>query len=374
MIRRLLLPALICVLAFGAFEWKIQHKMVDFEVYRQAATRLTHDEDLYRDSDGHWQFKYLPAFAMITAPIAWFTDDAAKTVWFALSIGALVLLLRWSAQFVPARRRSTNALIGLTLLFMLKFYVHEVQLGQVNVVFTLLAVAGIGALQSELPVVAGILFVGAVCVKPYAVLLGPWLLVSEDRRATVAFAGALAVALIAPAAVYGVRGNVTLLWHWWQTLTTTTAPNLLLQDNVSFASAWAKWLGPGKVASAVAILSGVGSLLLVGDMWRRRADISEPAYLEVAALLVLMPILSPQGWDYVLLLSTPAIALLLDREAELPKPWRTAVWTSVSLLGLVVFDLVGRTIYHAFMMSSIVTVVAVALVAALAQVRRQQLA
>ena len=67
------------------------------------------------------------------------------------------LLLRWSAQFVPARRRSTNALIGLTLLFMLKFYVHEVQLGQVNVVFTLLAVAGIGALQSELPVVAGIL-------------------------------------------------------------------------------------------------------------------------------------------------------------------------------------------------------------------------
>ena len=69
------------------------------------------------------------------------------------------------------------------------------------------------------------------------------------------FAGALAVALIAPAAVYGVRGNVTLLWHWWQTVTTTTAPNLLLQDNVSFASAWAKWLGPGKVASAVAIES-----------------------------------------------------------------------------------------------------------------------
>ena len=374
MIRRWLAPALICLLAFGAFEWKIQHKMVDFHVYRTAAERALHAEELYRESDQHWQFKYLPAFAITTLPFAWLSEDAAKVVWFGITVGALVLLLRWSAQFVPARRREISVLVGLTTVVMAKYFIHEIQLGQVNVVFTLLAVAGIGALQSEIPIAAGVLFAAAVIVKPYAILFGPWLLVSEPRRATLAFAVTFALSLIVPAVIYGLRGDVLLHWHWWQTVTSTTAPNLLLQDNVSFASAWAKWIGPGKPASLLAIVSGIASLGLVADMWRRRDGINEPAYLEVAALLVLMPVLSPQGWDYVLLLSAPAIMLLADRELELTMPWRVAVWASAGSMGLVLFDVVGRTIYHAFMVSSIVTISAVTLVVALRQVRRLGLA
>lgn len=373
-LRRLLPPLLIGLLALGAFQWKVHEKMVDFGVYRQASQRMLRAEPLFRESDGHFQFKYLPVFAMATIPFALADEDTAKLAWFALSVGALVLLLRWSARFVPERRRGLPILIGLTLLFMLKFYVHELGLGQANLFFVLLVVAAIGALQSELPAVAGVLLGAAVCVKPYGILFAPWLLVSEDRRATIAFAITFVVALLAPMAFYGFGGNIALLVDWWRTVTSTTAPNLMSSDNVSFASMWARWIGPGRPATVLAALTAVIGLGLVAGAWWRRKDVREPAYLEAAALLVLIPLLSPQGWDYVLLLSTPAIALLFDRMPELPRAWRVAVWTAVGLMGLVVFDLVGRAAYQRFMRMSVVSVCALTIVVMLAELRRQKLA
>lgn len=374
MLRRFLPPLLIGLVALGAFQWKIQQKMVDFGVYRQAAQRVLRAEPLFRESDGHYQFKYLPAFAMATIPFGVADEGTAKLIWFAVSVGALVLLLRWSARFVPERRRGLPVLIGLTLLVMLKFYVHELGLGQVNLVFVLLVVAAVGALQSELPAVAGALLGAAVCVKPYGILFAPWLLVSEDRRATIAFAITFAVALLAPTALYGFSGNIALLLDWWHTVTATTAPNLMTHDNVSFASVWARWIGPGRAASVLAALTAAISLGIVADAWRRRKDVHEPAYLEAAALLVLIPLLSPQGWDYVLLLATPAIALLFDRLPDVSRPWRIATWAAVGFMGLVVFDLVGRAIYQRFMEASIVSICAVTIVVALAHLRRQRLA
>ena len=374
MIRRVLPPLLIALVALGAFQWKIQKKMIDFGVYRQAAVRVVQAEPLYRESDGHYQFKYLPVFAMATIPFGQVDESAAKLVWFAISVGAMVLLLRFSALFLPARRRGLPILIAWTALFMGKFLIHEVQLGQVNIVFALLVVGAIGALQSEWPSAAGVLIGAAVCVKPYGVLFAPWLLVSEDRRASLAFAATFALALLAPVALYGFSGNVTLLADWWHTVTSTTAPNLFDADNISFAAMWAKWFGPGQIAGVLATLTGIAAALLVVDAWRRRTDVSEPAYLEAALLLVLIPLLSPQGWDYVLVLSVPAVALLIDRLPELSRSWQVATWTCLVIIGFVIFDIVGKHVYAQFMALSIVTLCAVGLVIVLNQLRRQKLA
>lgn len=374
MLRRVLPPLLICLLALGAFQWKVHQKMVDFGVYRQASTRVLNAEPLFRESDGHYQFKYLPVFAMATIPFAVLDEDTAKLVWFAMSVGALVLLLRWSAHFVPARRRGLPILIGLSFLCMAKFFLHELSLGQVNIVFVLLIVGAIGALQSELPSAAGVLFGAAVCVKPYGVLFAPWVLASEDRRAAVAFAITGMLAILTPATLYGFGGNAALLREWWHTVTSTTAPNLLDTDNISFAAMWAKWIGPGRTAAVLATLTGLASVGLVADAWRRRAHVDEPAYLEVAALLVLIPLLSPQGWDYVLLLSTPAVVLLIDRLPELPRPARAAVWTMLGVVGLTVFDVMGKAAYREFMALSIVSLCALGFVVALTYLRRARLA
>jgi hypothetical protein len=206
------------------------------------------------------------------------------------------------------------------------------------------------------------------------VLFAPWLLVTEHRRATVAFAVTFVIALAAPMALYGFGGNIALLRDWWQTVTTTTAPNLLGTDNISFMSMWAKWIGPSRVANALAALTGAACLGLIADAWRRRANVSEPAYLEAAALLVLVPVLSPQGWDYVLLLATPAVVLLLDRLPELSRTWRIATWTAMATSGLVIFDVVGKTLYRGFMALNVVSLCAIAFVVLLGHLRRERLA
>ncbi len=378
MLRRIIPPLLIGLVALGAFQWKIRDKMVDFGVYRQAAERVLQAEPLYRESDGHFQFKYLPSFAIAAIPFGILDSETAKVVWFAVSVGALVLLLRWSARFLPERRRGLPVLIGLTFLFMGKFSIHELQLGQANIMFGLVVVAAIGALQSDLPATAGILLGAAVSVKPYGILFAPWLLFATDwtggRRAILAFAATVGVALVAPVPLYGIGGTLALLGDWWHTVSSTTAPNLVGSDNVSFAAMWAKWLGAGTAASVLATLTGVGGIALVADAWRRRTQVSEPAYLEAAALLLLVPLLSPQGWDYVLLLGIPAVALLIDRLPELPRGWQIQVYSALGVMGFVSFDLVGRAAYGRFMALSAITICAMAVLYALTELRRRALA
>ncbi len=373
-LKRLIPPLVIALLALGAFQWKIHQKMADFGVYRQAAGRALNAEPLYRESDSHFQYKYLPVFAIATIPFAELDVDAAKAIWFAMSVGALVLLLRFSALFVPDRRRALPMLIGFTFLFMAKFATHELQLGQVNLVFGLLAVSAIGALQSDLPSLAGALFAASVIVKPYGIIFAPWLAASADRRATIALVVGIALALVLPAFVYGFGGNIALLRAWWHTVSSTTGPNLMGSDNVSFAAMWSKWLGIRPSARVMASLTSVACLALVLDAWRRRAAVNEPAYLEAAALLLLIPLLSPQGWDYVLLLAIPAVALLLDRLPELPRAWQVQIYAALGVMGFVSFDLVGRAAYARFMGLSAITICAVAVLYALTELRRRSLA
>ena len=40
-------------------------------------------------------------------------------------------------------------------------------------------------------------------------------------------------------------------------------------------------------------------------------------------LLLLIPLLSPQGWDYVFLIGTPGVMLLLNDGASLPRGLRS---------------------------------------------------
>jgi hypothetical protein len=370
-------PLVIAILAITAFQWRVQYEMVDFAVYRQAATRVAHAEPLYQTGDGHYQFKYLPAFAIAALPLTLVDESAAKMMWFAASIGALVLLVRWSVRFLPERRRGIGLLIALTALFMAKFYAHELVLGQSNIFFALLAISAIGALQLDADAIGGGLLGAAVCIKPYALVFAPWLLVngtSGNRRALVAFATVCAVVLIAPAAIYGIDGNFQLLADWWRTVSLSTAPNLTGADNVSLAAMWTKWLGANASTRLLTGLSSAAALGLVIDAWMRRNDTGDPIYLEAAALLLLVPLLSPQGWDYVLLLATPAVALLFDRLPELSRGWQTATWGAVAIMGLVTFDLIGRTAYARFMAWSIISLAAITLLVCLTQLRRLKLA
>ena len=184
----------------------------------------------------------------------------------------------------------------------------------------------------------------------------------------------LAVGLLLPAASYGWNGNLTLLHEWYRTVTDTTGPNLLGAENISFASMWAKWLGPGPTASRLALASSVIAVAAGVAVMSRRKRVAEPNYLEGAYFLILVALLSPQGWDYVLLIGLPAYVLLVDRWIDLSPSWRAVAATGIFLTSFTIFDLLRRPLYMHLMQLSAVSVGAVLIAATLIRLRWRAIA
>ena len=364
----------LALLATVIYTVRVRHEMIDFHTWRQSAVRALHAEPLYRPEDGHYQFKYFPFYALMMGPFGAIDESTGKAVWFAISLVLLMTLLRWSIAALPDRRRSPQFLTWITVVLMAKFYAHELVLGQPNLLLGALLLATLLAVQRDRQIAAGLLLGVAVFVKPYALILFPWLVITGRWRGAAAAGTVVATGLLIPALVYGWNGNLDLLRAWLRTVRESTAPNLLGNDNVSIAAMWAKWLGPGPQATTLAWVTLLAILVLLIVVWRRRQRASAPEYLECALLMLLIPLISPQGWDYVLLLATPAVVCLVDRWRELTAGWQWALGVALALMGLTIFDVMGRMLYGRFMALSIVTVCALAVVMGLVHLRWRQLA
>ena len=59
-----------------------------------------------------------------------------------------------------------------------------------------------------------------------------------------------------------------------------------------------------------------------------------PEGLEGGLLLVLMPLLSPQGWDYVFLIATPAVVYLINYRDQTSRAWRVIIPITLLTIGL----------------------------------------
>ena len=366
---RILLVVLAVVSLAALFTTRVSRKMPDFEVYWTAGSRAIAAQPLYRDEDGHFQFKYLPAFALLAVPLAMMPLAAAKAAWFATSAVLMLVLLWLSLRALPAIHRPPPLLLVATFVAMAKFYAHELVLGQVNLLFGVLAVLAIVWLESGRETAAGIALAIAVVVKPYGAIFAPWLATRKKRTAFIAMMFALVLLVLLPAARYGWSGNLRLLAGWWRTVTTTTLPNLTNPDNVSLGSMFAKYLGPGSTAAILAAVTAIAMLGAVGIVIAGRGRLRAPEALEGSLLLLLIPLISPQGWDYVLLIATPAVMLLLDTLTLLPRGLRYATGAAIALVAFAIYDLVGRDIYAVFMQLSIVTICAVIETAALVTLR-----
>jgi len=346
------------VVATVGFGLPAKSQMYDFGVYLTAGARVVAAENLYRVEDGHWQYKYLPAFAFVIAPLSLLPPVAARAVWFGLSVGLLILFVRLSLQLLPDRRRSTQFLVWMTILAMGKFYIREVGLGQTNILLAVLAMLALDASKNGREALSGALLGAATIVKPYAILFWPWLIARQRYRAAAWFVAVLGIGVILPTLRYGISGNVELLQGLWSVVTTSTAPNLAGQDNASIAGMWASWVGVGPLASRLSLATVLVLAAGCGWVFRRRGEGSLPEYLETGVLLFLIPLLSPQGWDYVLLIGTPVIVLLLDRMNGFSAPQRWGLLVCLAVAGLSIWDVMGRELYRSFMMARIITVCA----------------
>ncbi len=372
--RRAIIVLVLIIAAWGAFAFGQTMRMPDFQVYHIAAIRAASAEPLYQTTDQHYQYKYLPAFAVLTIPLGYLPPATARGLWLIVSLALIVLFIAMSIKLLPEKRRPNTFLTVCAIVVMGKFFVRELTLGQANLLFATVAVWGLLALKRKREVLGGGLTAATVATKPYGIILMPWLIARRQLRSAVAALLGLFAIVLLPAIVYGFAGNIVLHQAWWETVTSTTAPNLLNPDNVSVSALYARWLGPNPVATAMAVLTLCGLVGLAAWVYLKRRGVTFPEGLEGALLLILTPLISPQGWDFVLLVGTPAIIYLANDFDRLSTPWRIVAGAAALTMGLSLFDLLGRAAYGAFMNAGVVTICAIVLIVSLSTLRFRKLA
>jgi alpha-1,2-mannosyltransferase len=371
-IRRMGLICLIVVA--GAWVFTFKAEMPDFEVYWRTGARAAHAEPLYRATDGEYQFKYFPAAAVLAIPIGALPHPVAKGLWFAAVLGALVAVIRLSLRTLPERRKPVGVLVAVLIVGLGKYYARELVLGQINLLLILIVISAMLALKAGREARAGSLVALAVMVKPYGLILVPWLIARGRARSVATVAAGMAVAFLLPATIYGLAGSVALHLDWWRTVSATTAGVVTHPDNVSLAAMYVRWFGATATAYTFAAVTAVALLGLAAAVFLYRRRVPQPDGLEAGFLIALTPLLSPQGWDYVLVVCTPAVVYLANYIDLLPRALRLVSAIAMAAIGLTLFDLFGRTIFYALIQMSVITLGVLVVLAALSVLRMRKTA
>jgi hypothetical protein len=378
--KTLLLAAACIAILAAVFVFKVHAGMADFEVNYRAGRRLGLGETLYRTADSHWQFKYSPFSAMVYLPLSALPLPAAKVVWFLLvatAVASVIVLGRKLASASGTVRPGPAVLLA--ALILAKFFLRELQLGQINALITalLMGIALLLVRDDEAPssrgrMEAGILWGLATALKPYAVIFLPYLVLKRKWRALAWGGAVLAATLAAPALFYGIRGNAAVLGEWISSLSRSTPGLLVSQDNVSLLAALMKWTHGSPAASlvygaGVALLAALTLLFLRGGRDLPRASVAESALL-----LVYIPLISPLGWDYTFFSAFAAVVLVTARMPVFPKAVRFLLAANFLVIALALYDVLGRRLYASFMALSVPTLDFLLVVGALFYLRARK--
>lgn len=378
-VRLIVILLLATILVSLAFALRVKDRMIDFEVNYTAATRLRLGETLYRASDGHYQFKYMPFSAFLYLPLSLLPLQAAKAVWYGVVVGSTVLIFWISGRLIGRDGRKKFLLVVLPPLLMARFFLREVDLGQINALLTLILLGTIWLLSREdgspkQEVGAGLLAGTATALKPYALIFLPYFVLRKKWLSLAASLMALLFSLAAPALFFGIRGNWLVLREWLTSLSASTPGLFTTQDNVSLMGFLVKWTGQPRLSLFLYITIG-GSLGLFCLLFVVRGkSVARPVILDGFLLLGLIPLLSPLGWDYTFLAYTPAVMAILYFFDKFTRLWQIILGVDLALISLTFYDLLGRAAYATFMSWSVLTLCFLGLVGYLGSLRMKGLA
>lgn len=376
--KRVLLIAASIALLCAVFWLKGRTAMADFEVNHEAGGRLLAGETLYRTADEHWQFKYSPFSALIYLPLSLLPLPAAKAIWFFLVAAAIAAIVLLSRRMTGP---PTGLAVGLAAAVLARFFLRELQLGQINAVITVLLLLMVIELEKGRKVSsaaanarAGLLWGCATALKPYAVIFLPYFLLRKRFRPLLTGLGVVAVSLAVPALFYGLPGLGTVLREWVATLSRSTPGLFDTQDNVSLMALFVKWTGNIPASTILfGVATGILALLTLAAVLKGKA-LSDPLPLETSLLLLFIPLLSPLGWDYTFLSAFPAVLIVFRAWDRFPPIGRIILALNCAVIGLALYDLLGRKLYAAFMARSIPTLNFLIIAAALFYLRRRRAA
>ncbi|MFZ2055075.1 MAG: glycosyltransferase 87 family protein [Candidatus Aminicenantales bacterium] len=365
-----LIALILCTLVFTL---RVKKEMADFEVNYKAGQRLYEGETLYRTSDGHWQFKYLPFSALLYLPLSFLPLGLAKACWFGLIVAASVSIIVISSKIIDYKYDTFFSPVFVTVLVMGRYLFREVQLGQINALITFLLLIMICFLvrsESRSAVAAGGAIGGlATALKPYAVIVFPYFAIRKRWPALVTGSAVLSLAVLSPALFYGWKGNFVVLGEWQSSLAASTPFLFSSQDNISLVGFLMKRTHNQNLslivyAIIVVLLGGLVLFLLL-----RGRRVSRASALDGFLILALIPLVSPLGWDYTFLSFAPAVMLICRHYREYRPFWKGFLVMNLLVISLSLHDLMGHRLYATFMSWSILTLNFSSLVGYLAYLR-----
>lgn len=345
------------------FLFQMSEKMVDFSVNYEAGKHLRWGETLYRVEDEHYMFKYLPFAAVIYLPLSYLDPAAAKGIWYFIMAASIVGILYLSKKLLPEIDVKPWLLFSTTFLILGRFFIRELYLGQINAVVTLLMLLMLSLQKSDQKsrpkcrqVWSGMFWGFAVLLKPYAVIFLPYFLVKKKWIVLASGAALLLIGFFVPILYYGFEGNLIVFKEWVNTLSQSTPGLFSSQDNVSLIAFFVKWTGDQSLSLVLAggiigILAGSVLILIL-----KGKHLNHPLLLEGFLLLLLIPLISPLGWDYTFLLAAPGVMLLLNRCNRLPKKGKILLTLNFIVITFLIYDLLGEKLYALLMSWSIITI------------------
>lgn len=356
----ILLVFSVCLLLFF---FLVREEMVDFEVNFRAAQRLQMGETIYRLADEHYQFKYMPISSFLYLPLTLLPLDLAKAFWFFFIVFSFICLVVLSNKLTNPKTNPYRLLSLLPPLILAKFFLREIQLGQINSVVTLILIAMTwmlaedkdkGRIRNE--TLSGLSWGLAVALKPYALIFFPYFIVKKKWR-SLAYAGIfLAAAFLVPSSYYGIRGNMTVHQEWISTFFKSTPTFLTTQDNVSIIAFFSKWIGNQNLALLFTGLTIFFLALLILFLILRGKALQRTPVLECAVLLICIPLVSPLGWDYTFLMSLLGLTIVLRYFQNYTFFWKIILIVNLCIISLSLYDLLGRETYALFMSWSVLTI------------------
>ncbi|TEU03856.1 MAG: DUF2029 domain-containing protein, partial [Candidatus Aminicenantes bacterium] len=358
-----LIILIILILLALIFIFKIQEHMRDFEVNHTAGKRLRTGETLYQKEDGHYMFKYLPSSALFYLPLSFLPLSVAKAFWYSLVVFSIFALVYISYRILPTKNEKPKYLLVFTPLILAKFFLREIQLGQVNAVVGMVLLFMVWFLVSEKDkkrplndVYAGVLWGLALSLKPHSLIFLPYFILKKKWKSLLSGLGVLFFAFLITSFFYGFPGFITVLKEWAATLSRSTPGLFTSQDNMSLAALFMKWTGHRELSVVLAGAAVVLLAFLVLSLVLKGRGVERAPVLECSVLLILIPLISPLGWDYTLLVSALGVMILIQSFFEHSKAWRVVLIMNFFVIAFSLFDILGRELYTKFMSWSVITI------------------
>jgi alpha-1,2-mannosyltransferase len=321
----------------------------DFNVHREFGRRFLAGEPLYKNyehPDLAFCYNYMPVSAMYYAPLAMFPPGVASLLRTSSAMACLVLTLHWLGAMVRDRARPESwrglSLGIVSVLLTIQYLIRDLDDGGPHLIYLAMIVGSMECVRRGREGLGAIGFGLAIALKMAPGLFLPYFAWKRRWRLAGLSASWTAAWIVLPAAWMGPAS-------WWDhqqqwnrvalnvfsgRTDAVSEDNEVRVQNQSLKRAVARYLvaypaghplkvdhpadvafldlGPS-TARRLATLATLGVLAAVA-WWCRRPDSGpdDPARaVEMAAVLVLIPLLSPVTWLQHLAFVLPAVYLLV---------------------------------------------------------------